>query len=146
MRNLVQILAMLAGVGLLVFVATPAFTILLSVLVMPAGDKTVYATAASPDGEREALVQFIDCGATCSFHRNVIVKSRTFPFGECGVLDLDGDPKVGLRWTGERVLEVSYSVPREDIEVARDHCHDVQVRLGWTPPGRSGRPWRARPG
>lgn len=90
---------------------------------------TIYESAVSPDGRREARVQFSDCGAACSFEREVVVRRRNGFASSCTALLVHGEWPVSVKWMDAGTLLVSNPAPREELLSKRSRCGPVAIRV-----------------
>lgn len=128
----------IVGVVALILIATPVLLFVVGwvflFLVFDTGTSTtVYERAVSPDGRRAARVQFSDCGAACSFQRQVVVEGR---WGQpsCTVFQVHGQWAVTVRWLDALTLLVSNPAPPEDFRYADTRCGPVTIRVSPQPP------------
>jgi hypothetical protein len=102
------------------------------------GERTVFERSASPDGGREARVQFDDAGAVSGFDRIVFVKSRWNPSDEpllsCRAFWADGEAAVHLRWLNAQTLEIRHAFRPENIQAEAARCGGVRIVIRSAPP------------
>ncbi len=123
-------LVALVLVGAVALVAIVGWAFLF--FVFETGTKTtVYERATSPDGRREARVQFSDCGAACSFQRQVVVDAGAG--AACTVFQVHGEWPVTIRWLDARTLLIRNPAPPEELRHADSRCGPVEVRITPTP-------------
>lgn len=90
---------------------------------------TVYQTAISPDDRHEARVQFSDCGAACSFQRDVFVKSRRPPFGSCYAFGVHGEWPLRLEWLNPSTLVIHNPAPADELRQMATSCGSVKIQV-----------------
>jgi hypothetical protein len=116
------------AVGFVVLVCPP---LLLAIALIAGSQRTIFERAVSPDGFREARVQFDDAGAISSFDRMVFVKSRWNPSDEpllsCRAFWADGEEVVHVHWLDSRTLEIRHAFPAEAVQAAASHCGPVRI-------------------
>lgn len=105
--------------------------VLLGVALIAGSQRTVFERAESPDGQKEARVQFDDAGAISSVDRIVFVKDRWNPSDEplfsCRAFWADGENAIHLRWADNRTLEIRHGFPSTAIEAQAARCGSVRI-------------------
>jgi hypothetical protein len=103
----------------------------LAVALIIGSKRTVFERQVSPDGWREARVQFDDAGAISSFDRIVLVKWRMNPSDEpllSGRAFLgNGEAPVHLRWLDNQALEIDHAFAPDAVEAEAAHCGSVRI-------------------
>ena len=84
---------------------------------------TIYDRAISPDGNNQAVVFEVDCGATTGFNRHVSIVSSGTNLQERnpelpeGFLALRGAHEIKLNWLAVDRLEVHYPIDAETFRI-----------------------------
>ena len=92
--------------------------------------RTVYERSLSPNGNREARVQFDDCGAACGFDRIVFVKRSWLndqPLLSCRAFLAEGEEPITLTWIDNQHLVIRHGFRPQDITAVASHCCDVTI-------------------
>lgn len=141
------VLALCRGLGCLAIAAAVAIVgpaLLFVLLMWMATERTVYSRASSPDGRREACVQFDDCGAPCGWAKIVYVKGRWLPldspvFG-CRAFVGDGTNRVRLEWKANEQLVVHHGFKQRGSFEAAKACGSIVVTTRFDPSLTSAEP------
>lgn len=70
----------------------------------------VYSATPSPDGRLSAVIYEMEGGATAPFNTHVSIAPKGSPFSpkkNPPFLSLNGQHELGVRWIGERAIEVT---------------------------------------
>lgn len=115
------------SVGLIVIGPGVIFVLLL----WAASERTIYSRVASPDGSREARVQFDDCGAPCGWEKAVFVRSVFIPLDSpvfsCLAFQGSGTSRVRLEWVGKERLLVHHGFGAREYAVPASACGSVAI-------------------
>jgi len=90
---------------------------------------TVYSVSRSPDGRHEARVEFSDCGAACSFSRDVIVRRVGFPFSDCMAFTVHGEWPLSLQWSDNGHLVIGDPAPESERRSKSESCGAVNIAV-----------------
>lgn len=120
-----------AGIGCLVLLVILAPGMLLGTLFWLGAERTVFERARSPDGWREARVQFDDAGAITGFARVVFVRSRLVPLDtpwlSCRAFWGSGEAPVRLSWPDNRTLLVRHGFSADQVEDVAERCGSIRI-------------------
>jgi hypothetical protein len=123
-----------AGCGLLLVGALGLGPALLLGSFWFGSERTVYERSTSPDGWREARVQFDDAGAVSSFSRLVFIKGRWNPSDEpllsCRAFWAEGEELVHLKWLDDRTLLIEHAFPAAAVQAEATRCGPITIRAG----------------
>lgn len=105
-QRLVYVLSgVVAGLSALVIVGMSVPTALAAGARAVLCDTTTFERSVSPNGRYEAAVVGIDCGATTSLNRQVILTRIPFSWASQSALFFNGEPMLRLDWNG-RMLTI----------------------------------------
>jgi hypothetical protein len=100
-------------------------------MLVAGSQRTIYARAVSPDGAREARVQFDDAGAATAYQRIVFVKRRWIPSDSpwlsCEAFAAQGEAAVQLRWRDDRTLLIQHGFAPAAVYGVASHCGPVRI-------------------
>jgi hypothetical protein len=115
----------------LVVVVILAPGLFLGGLFVAGSTRTIYEREKSPDGWREARVQFDDGGAISRFSRLVFVKpSWNFsdePLLSCRAFYGDGEAKVRLVWKDSHTLLVIHHFAPDRVKDVSRACGPIRI-------------------
>jgi hypothetical protein len=116
------------GCAVLFVAASPLF---FGLALAANSERTVYERVNSPGGWKQARVQFDDCGAACSFHRVVFVRSRLLPLDSpllsCRAFLANGEAAVKLSWLNDSTLMIQHHFNPKNVEDVATHCGSVAI-------------------
>ncbi|AWW74674.1 hypothetical protein CD351_09590 [Erythrobacter sp. KY5] len=103
----------------------------LGALLIANAETTVYERTKSPDGGREARVQFTDAGAISRFERFVFVKSNWVPsdsaWFSCRAFWAHGEPEIDLEWRDNSTLLIKHHAEPRNIADVAPTCGSVKI-------------------
>ncbi|MGS1017881.1 hypothetical protein [Allosphingosinicella humi] len=127
-------LGCLAAAALLVVIGPGLF---FGLMLWGASERTIYSRETSPNGDREARVQFDDCGAPCGWTKIVFVKRAWIPSDtpllSCRAFLGDGTNRVRVAWSGNSKLIVHHGFSAGEIADVVRSCGDVSIVTQFDP-------------
>ena len=130
-RRVLLAVGLIAASPLIVAVVLlPLIAIAAIVLGLWVGSSTtVFERSPSPNGRYEARVEFSDCGAACSFSRDVIVRRVGVPFSDCAALTVDGEWPLSLQWADNTHLMIGDPAPPTERRSKSESCGTVDIKV-----------------
>ena len=126
-----QVAKVIGTLGCLAILVIVGPGLLLGGMLIAGSERTIYQREKSPNGWREARVQFDDGGAISSFSRLVFVKpSWNFsdqPLLSCRAFFGDGEAKVRVVWKDNNTLLIAHHFAPDRVQDAAQNCGSVRI-------------------